>query len=300
MPLICSRFFLTTELDCTFRFTDSAYAASTCELRSQGQLGRILSHRIDRQGAKPRTRFVGHGFSRDIEHQKGQPNRLPFFLRTSIEFVSGSSAFVCSAAGTVPDNQQDVFARIQRAAHHEGGHAVIAVAEGIELRPEGIMVDSRGDGLACYWRDPRGSDARRRGIIIATFAGYLAELRFCKDDCYQALPFGEWFPLSCDCAEAIALLNEMSVENMFHASVPATWQELQEQAKRKVDSYWPAIREVANALMAKKLEPLKSLPSGNEWSKDTVARCLQGEEISATLRAHGITTVTVLAATPGA
>ena len=70
MPLICGRFFLTTELDHTFRFTESAYAASTCELRSQGQLGRILSHRIDRQGAKPRTRFVGHGFSRDVEHQK--------------------------------------------------------------------------------------------------------------------------------------------------------------------------------------------------------------------------------------
>ena len=63
------------------RFTEAARAASTCELRSQGQLGRILSHRIDRQGAKPRTRFVGHGFSRDIEHQEraGQ-TACPFSL----------------------------------------------------------------------------------------------------------------------------------------------------------------------------------------------------------------------------
>jgi hypothetical protein len=72
MPLICSRFFLTTELDCTFRFTDSAYADSTCELRSQGQLGRILSHRIERQGASTQ-----HIVSR---RKKGRPQGLALFL----------------------------------------------------------------------------------------------------------------------------------------------------------------------------------------------------------------------------
>jgi hypothetical protein len=90
MPLICGRFFLTTELDCTFRFTESAYAASTCELRSQGQLGRILSHRIDRQGASH-----AHAFHQPACHNaQGVPKKKraitgPLFLSPTSQRPKG-------------------------------------------------------------------------------------------------------------------------------------------------------------------------------------------------------------------
>jgi hypothetical protein len=81
MPLICGRFFLTTELDHTFRFTESAYAVSTWELRSQGQLGRILSHRIDRQGATTHSAFSSaRVLQRGGAPQKAGHNWPAFFM----------------------------------------------------------------------------------------------------------------------------------------------------------------------------------------------------------------------------
>jgi hypothetical protein len=46
------------------------------------------------------------------------------------------------------------------------------------LRPEGLMVDPQGWGLACYAKEPEESDVSREGVVLATFAGFKAENRF--------------------------------------------------------------------------------------------------------------------------
>src|SRR6266403_1588654 len=75
----------------------------------------------------------------------------------------------------------------RRSAHHEPGHVVIAADQGLRRSPEGIMADQSGFGLGCYDRNPRGSDALRRSILLAIFAEYYAEKRFCKEQSLDIL-----------------------------------------------------------------------------------------------------------------
>src|SRR5262249_5478812 len=58
----------------------------------------------------------------------------------------------------LPDSARET---IRRAAHHESGHIVIAAAQGLKLRPEGISVDLEGNGLACYCKHPEDNDLSR-------------------------------------------------------------------------------------------------------------------------------------------
>ena len=83
----------------------------------------------------------------------------------------------------VPLEQQ-----IIRTAHHEAGHIVVAAVQGLKLRPEGLSVDERGEGLACYCKNPGDSDTERERVIIATFAGLNSEARFCNE---QGFPVPE-------------------------------------------------------------------------------------------------------------
>jgi hypothetical protein len=63
-------------------------------------------------------------------------------------------------------------------ARHEPGHMVIAAVEGLRLRPEGLMVDPSGWGLACYHDALEDSDSARERNILAVLAGFAVEKRY--------------------------------------------------------------------------------------------------------------------------
>jgi len=48
-----------------------------------------------------------------------------------------------------PSVPEDVDVKVECAAYHEAGHMVIAAVQQLSLRPEGLCVDPRGEGLAC-------------------------------------------------------------------------------------------------------------------------------------------------------
>jgi hypothetical protein len=181
--------------------------------------------------------------------------------------------------------------KLERAAHHESGHVVIAATIGLKLRPEGLCVDPAGEGLACYCKQPNGSDDSRRKVIGVTFAGYYAERQFCKRFALHIASADEWFPLSGDGKEARILLSEMSVQNLKEGNVWSTHVELQEQAEQSVEHHEQAIRAVVSALLAKDWELLKPLPSGGTWSHEARAKYLAGEEVVSLLREYGIAAV---------
>src|SRR6266852_4110854 len=69
-------------------------------------------------------------------------------------------------------------------AHHEPGHIVVAAVEGLRLKPEGLMVDPSGFGLACYHDAPEERDAARERNILAVLAGFAVEKRFREEHAY--------------------------------------------------------------------------------------------------------------------
>jgi hypothetical protein len=69
-------------------------------------------------------------------------------------------------------------------ARHESAHIVIAAEEGWRLKPEGLMVDPSGRGLACYHDAPEETDAARERNILAALAGFALENRFREERSY--------------------------------------------------------------------------------------------------------------------
>jgi hypothetical protein len=96
----------------------------------------------------------------------------------------------------VPLEQQ-----IIRTADHEAGHLVAAAAQGLNLRSEGLAVNARGEGLACFCKEPGDSDERRERVIVATFSGYNSETRLCAARDYPK-PDEALLIFSCDAHEA--------------------------------------------------------------------------------------------------
>jgi len=188
----------------------------------------------------------------------------------------------------MPENP-DVMQR--RTAHHEPGHVVIAADQGLRLSPEGIMVDQSGFGLGCYDRDPRGSDALRKSILLATFAGYYAEKRFCEEQSLGILDEDTWFLYNTDGHEAIKLLKAIAAEAWSNGSLEKTRLELKSQSKKLVDKRWSVIKAVASALLAKGWEPIRPLGSGDRWwnENQTMAKYLSGEEVIRILAQYGMT-----------
>jgi hypothetical protein len=61
---------------------------------------------------------------------------------------------------------------------------VIAAEEGLRLKPEGLMVDPSGWGLACYHDAPEETDAAGERNILAALAGFAFENRFREERSY--------------------------------------------------------------------------------------------------------------------
>jgi hypothetical protein len=177
--------------------------------------------------------------------------------------------------------------KIESAARHEAGHIVIAAVQGLKLRPEGLMVDSGGRGLARYCTQPDESDPSREAVILATFAGFLAEKRFCEE---HAHPFPEAMGilLSPDWVEARKLIRKLSDQYFSNENMTLVQSRLENRSKLLVEHHWRAIEGLATALLIKRPEPVKPLDSGDEWSNENSARCLRGEEAVALLSQYGI------------
>ena len=163
------------------------------------------------------------------------------------------------------------------AAHHEAGHIVIAAVSELRLRATGIILDAAAEGLACYCNDPKGSDAMRKRILAATFAGFYAEKR-CREQ-YGLCPRQEdWLSMG-DGWEANRLLMGISDENLIEGSVAITGDEAKRQSRKLVAENWPTIESVAKALLAKEWGPMPEFKSEDQWSKETTVKQLRGEEI---------------------
>lgn len=181
--------------------------------------------------------------------------------------------------------------KIECAARHEPGHIVVAAAQGLRLMLEGLILDSFGEGLACYCKQPDGSDDSRKRVIVATFAGFFAERRFREDNGYALTDPEYWFCYSCDGREANQLLSEISLENLLNTNVPATRAKLQSQSKQLVEQHSVAIEALARALLAKDWQDWKPLKSGAKFSRATTAKYLAGEEVVSILKRYGISAV---------
>ena len=162
------------------------------------------------------------------------------------------------------------------------------------------MVDLGGMGLARFCTQPEENDASREGVILASFAGFLAEIRFCE---MWSRPAPEWkgYIFSSDWIEARTTISKLSGE-YSPGDNPVTIQpKLENRSKRLVEQHWGLIETLAAALLAKELEPTKLLDDGAIWSYEATARFLTGEETVALLARHGITATcepAVVGATP--
>jgi hypothetical protein len=79
--------------------------------------------------------------------------------------------------GSAPPD--DIKTKLSAVAHHEAGHMVIAAAVGLAMRAAGFGIDPEGQGLACYCFRPEDTDVSRERVLLATFAGWYAQQRFC-------------------------------------------------------------------------------------------------------------------------
>jgi hypothetical protein len=181
-----------------------------------------------------------------------------------------------------------IEARLAIAAHHEAGHIVIAIAAGLRLRPEGIMVDTEAEGLACYCKEPEDADESRARVILATFAGCFAQDRFCKERGYPELEYLAriW---SLDWKEARGMATKFSDTYLLGRGIPAAHEALEQRSKELVAEKWSVIEAVANALLAKEWEAVKPLKSGGQWAKGASAKYLTGEEVIRSVEPFGIT-----------
>jgi len=171
-------------------------------------------------------------------------------------------------------------------ARHESGHMVIAAVEGLRLRPEGLMVDPSGWGLACYHDAPEDSDPARERNILAVLAGFAVEKRYREAHSYPPRDYLDvtW---NDDNRKARRLLGRLG------GIYGANDRRLREQLNGLVEKYWRVIDALASALLRKNWETLKPLPSGGQWSapSETRVKYLPGDEVVLILAEHRIEAV---------
>jgi hypothetical protein len=139
---------------------------------------------------------------------------------------------------------EDIDVNVESGARHESGDIVIAAAQGLTLRAEGLMVDPLGWGLACYYKNRDESDQSREQIIVATLAGFAVEKRFREERAYPARDSMD-VTLNRDNVEARTLLTRLAGSYASHkASLNNRLQDL-------IDEHWPVIEALAAALLAK-------------------------------------------------
>jgi len=147
-------------------------------------------------------------------------------------------------------------------AHHEPGHIVVAAVEGLRLRPEGLMVDPSGFGLACYHDTPEDSDSARERNIRAVLAGFAVEKRYREERHYS--PRGEMdLTFNRDNVVARTLLGQLDGDYWAHD------RRLRGQLNGLIEKHWLAIDALALALLRQNWEAIKPLKNGGQWSHPT-------------------------------
>jgi len=186
-----------------------------------------------------------------------------------------------------PTASNDVEMKVKEAAHHEAGHLVAATVLGLSLRPEGLSIDSIGNGFAYYWKNPDETDISRERVILSTFAGWYAQKRFCE---LESVNLPEWpcFIFSPDSREARTVLCKLSDEYLSGRSIPAVQEELERMTASLVEKYWDSIEILADALLKKEWEALKPLKSEGHWSDQATAKYVPGDEVALILQGCGI------------
>jgi hypothetical protein len=171
-------------------------------------------------------------------------------------------------------------------AHHEPGHIVIAAVEGLRLKPEGLMVDPSGWGLACYHDAPEDSDPARERNLLAVLAGFAVEKRYREEHSYPPRDYLDvtW---NDDNRKARRLLGELG------GIYGANDSRLRKQLEDLIEKHWLAIGALASALQGKNWQTIKPLKSGGRWShaNETMAKYLSGVEAARILAEHEIEAV---------
>jgi hypothetical protein len=93
---------------------------------------------------------------------------------------------------------------------------------------------------------------------------------------------------SLDWREARGIAMNLSNEYLAGRCIQETQKDLEQQSKELVAQNWLAIEAVANTLLAKEWEALKPLKSGGQWSKQTMAKYVTGDEAVGILEQCGI------------
>jgi hypothetical protein len=174
-------------------------------------------------------------------------------------------------------------ANVEIGARHETGHIVIAASQGLQLRPEGLMTDPSGWGLACYHEASDESDSARAKNILAVLAGFAVEKRFREERGYPPRDYLD-VTFNRDNVVARTLLGKLSGDYGRNED------RLTRQLDQLIGRHRLAIEALATALLGKRWEPLKPLKSGGRWSEEneTTAKYLSGEEAVRILEEYGI------------
>ena len=186
-------------------------------------------------------------------------------------------------------NSENLDVKLECASHHEAGHIVIAAVQGLKLRAEGLIVDALGEGLACYFKEPEENDLSRERVAVASFAGFKAEKRLRQEHSYARLhELG--ITLSPDWVHARKSISKLSPKYPLGDREMIRIR-LESVSERLVEENWVTIQALAAAVLARDLMPLQPPKSLTQWSDETMARYLAGEELVGILRECGITAV---------
>jgi hypothetical protein len=189
---------------------------------------------------------------------------------------------------------ENLSIRLERAAHHEAGHVVVAAARKLRLRSEGVIVDADGEGLACFCKRPDNTDISRESCILASLSGFFAERRFCDLKGYACpSPHDLAVILGPDWKEAREIQGKLTNGYLRGRGSGDVLKALEDDSEKIVLRYWTEIEAVAHAILAKSFEPLQPLKSGAHWSNRLEARCVPGVELVKILEGLGISALCV-------
>jgi hypothetical protein len=191
---------------------------------------------------------------------------------------------------SVAKSGESLGIRLDCAAHHEAGHIVIAAVQGLKLRADGLIVDTVGEGLACYFKEPEENDLSRERVAIASFAGFKAEKRVRQEHSYSPL-YEMGITLSPDWVHARKAISKLSTDYPLGDDREMIRIKLESISERLVEENWATIQGLAAAVLARDLTPPQPLQSMTQWSDETMAKYLTGEELVSILRECGITAV---------
>ncbi|MFZ0798220.1 MAG: hypothetical protein WCA13_21395 [Terriglobales bacterium] len=165
----------------------------------------------------------------------------------------------------------------EESAYHEAGHIVIAAVVGLDLRPAGIILfetDSVAGGIACYWED-----SELEPVLKALRAGQQAQLK--------QFPGSEIRGGQGDVQTFFAALKELQINRRGEM-----WQQISNEVAGLLSKHWPAVVEVATALLSQDSRPIDTTDtkylSPEEQILAKSKKRLVGDDIVAILQRHGI------------